>query len=279
VESSFEALSKSIPTGDYTMYSGPFPRFTGRFAVIVATFALLAPFGFAQVSSSAQNHVNFEAFLQDQYPNQGGYNRQGYSTHHSDSFADHLALEVGAGFNVAAGNTRTWQAVGYSVNLGGGWNFNHRIGVLAEYTFNRSNIPQNTLTNVDEPDGNVHLWSLTLDPIVYLKTSGHIGGYVTGGGGFYRKLTSFTEPVFVGDYCDYFYGCYPQYANITLSHFSSNQGGVNIGTGLTFKPNADGKGKFYAEVRYVWVNSPASSATAVGTGTVGMFPIAFGFRW
>jgi hypothetical protein len=129
------------------------------------------------------------------------------------------------------------------------------------------------------PTSASHLWSLTLEPMVTYKTGGHIGGYVIGGGGFYRKLTSFTEPVYVGDYCDYFYGCYPQYDNVTLSHFSSNQGGVNIGTGVTFKPNVDGKGKFYAEARYVWVNSPTSSNSALGTGSINMFPITFGYRW
>jgi hypothetical protein len=186
---------------------------------------------------------------------------------------------LGAGLNVPVGNTKTWQVVGYSINLGGGWNFTNRIGLLAEYSFNRGSIPSSTLTNVNEPDGNVHVWSLTLDPVFYYKTSGHIGGYVTGGGGFYRKLTSFTEPLYQGTYCSYYYGCYPQYSNVVLSHFSSNQGGVNIGTGVTFKPNADGKGKFYAEARYVWVDSPPSSPSSLGSGTVGMIPIAFGFRW
>ena len=254
-----------------------------RFAVIATALSssLLVPAGFAQTSSSAQYNASLDATLvQDQYPNQGGYNGRGYGTHHSsNSLTDHLAIEAGAGFTVPAGNTGTWQNVGYNINIGGGWNFNDRFGVLAEYSFNGSNIPQSTLTNIGEPNGNVHLWSLTLDPIFYYKTSGHIGGYVTGGGGFYRKLTSFTEPVYVGDYCSYFYGCYPQYQNVTLSHFSSNQGGVNIGTGVTFKPNADGKAKFYAEARYVWVDSPTSSANSIGTGTVGSFPVTFGFRW
>ena len=164
-----------------------------RFAVIVSALSssFLVPTGFAQVSSSAENHEAFDALVQDQYPNQGGYNRQGYNTHHNNSLTDHLAIEAGAGFNVPAGNTGTWQNVGYSINLGGGWMFNDRIGVLAEYNFNRANIPQNTLTNIGEPNGNVHVWSLTLDPVIYYKTSGHIGGYVTGGGGFYRKLTTF----------------------------------------------------------------------------------------
>ncbi len=233
----------------------------------------------AQLSSSAQHHIDFDSIVQDQYPNQGGYNGRRYTTSPKTSFADHLAIELGAGFNVPSGNTTTWQNVGYSINLGGGWNFNKHIGLLAEYSFNRSNIPINTLTNIGEPQGNVHLWSLTLDPIVYLKTSGRVGSYVTGGGGFYRKLTSFTQPVYIGDYCDYFYGCYPQYDNITLSHFSSNQGGVNIGAGLTFNPNTDARGKFYAEARYVWVDSPTSSNSALGTGTINMFPITFGYRW
>ena len=256
--------------------SGPF---LVRFAAISFLFCLLVPSGVAQVSSSAENHDAMETLVQDQYPNQGGYNRQGYNAHHDSGWSDHLAIEAGGGFNVPVGNTRTWQLVGYSLDLGAGWNFSKRFGVLAEYGFNRSDIPQNTLTNVGEPNGNVHVWSLTLDPIFYYKTSGRIGGYVTGGGGFYRKLTSFTQSIYVGDYCDYFYGCYPQYENETLSHFSSNQGGLNFGTGVTFKPNADGKGKFFAEARYVWVDSPKSSTTNIGTGTVGMVPVTFGFRW
>jgi hypothetical protein len=260
------------------MLSGPGSHM--RFAVLVSALSscLLASSGFAQISSSLENHQAFEPLVLDQYPNQGGYNKQGYNAHHNNSLTDHLAIEAGAGFNVPAGNTGTWQSVGYSIGLGGGWMFNDRLGVLAEYGFNHANIPQTTLTNVGEPNGNVHVWSLTLDPIIYYKTSGHIGGYVTGGGGFYRKLTSFTEPVFVGDFCNFF-GCFPQYQNSTLSHFSSNQGGLNIGTGVTFKPNPDGKLKLYAEARYVWVNSPPTTGNSVGTGTVGMFPVTFGFRW
>ena len=50
----------------------------GRFAVMVSALSscFLAPSGFAQLSSSAENHADFDALVQDQYPNQGGYNRQ-----------------------------------------------------------------------------------------------------------------------------------------------------------------------------------------------------------
>jgi Outer membrane protein beta-barrel domain len=253
-----------------------------RIAVIMSALSssLLAGGAYAQVSSSAENHQAFDAIVQDQYPNQGGYNRQPYhsSQYHSNAWTDHLAVEGGVGFNVPTGNTKTWQSVGYNINLGGGWMFNDHIGVLAEYTFNGSNVPQDTLNNISEPDGHVHVWSVGLEPIVYYKTSGHIGGYVTGGGGFYRKVTTFTQSIYAGDYCGYFY-CYPVYENQTLSHFSSNQGGLNLGTGVTYKPNPDGKMKLYAEVRYLWVDAPTSTPTSIGTGTVGTIPVTFGFRW
>src|ERR1700733_2732004 len=92
-----------------------------RFAVMVSVFSscLLASSGFAQISSSTENHQAFEPLVLDQYPNQGGYNRQGYA-HHNDSVTDHLAIELGAGFNTPAGNTGKWQNVGYSIGLGGG---------------------------------------------------------------------------------------------------------------------------------------------------------------
>ena len=110
-----------------------------QFAMIVSAL-FLATSGFAQVSSSVDNQDAFAPLVQDQYPNQGGYNRQTYHTRPSNSLADHLAIEAGGGFNVAAGNTAKWQEVGYSINLGGGWNFNKRFGVLAEYAFNRANM-------------------------------------------------------------------------------------------------------------------------------------------
>ena len=118
-----------------------------RFAVIVSVLSssFLVPSCLAQLSSSADNNAAFDKLVQDQYPNQGGYNRQTY--HHNDTWSDHLAIEAGAGLNVAAGNTRTWQDVGYSINLGAGWNFNKRFGVLAEYGFNRS---QYSAEHVDE---------------------------------------------------------------------------------------------------------------------------------
>ena len=88
-----------------TMLSGPgsFVRFT--MIVSVLSSCLLVPAAFSQVSSSAANHEAFETLVQDQYPNQGGYNPQGYHPHHTGTLTDHLAIELGGGFNVPSGNT------------------------------------------------------------------------------------------------------------------------------------------------------------------------------
>ncbi len=53
--------------------------------------------------------------------------------------------------------------------------------------------------------------------------------YVTGGGGFYRKVTSFTD-VEPTEYCQFYY-CGVGYTPQVVGHFSSNQGGFNIGGG------------------------------------------------
>jgi hypothetical protein len=217
---------------------------------------------------------------QESGQNSGGYGNGGYKQYprYGQPGFHHLAIEAGAGFVSPIGNTKNTQTTGYNIKLGGGWNFNHSVGILAEYEFNRTGIPNSVLAASGAPQGNVHIWGLTLDPVYYYKTTGAWGGYVTGGGGFYRKLTSFTEPVYLGIGCDFYGYCYPQYANVTLSHFSSNQGGANIGTGLTHNLG-DGGAKIYAEARYVFINSPKPTATAFGSGTVSMIPVTFGIRF
>jgi hypothetical protein len=171
------------------------------------------------------------------------------------------------------------------LTVGGGWNFTKRFGALLEYQFLRQGIPSAYLNALEAGSsgaasglgGNINTWSLTVDPIVYLPFSRKSGVYVTGGGGFYRKVTNFTEPV---DECDPYYGCIavPE----TVDHFSSNQGGFNGGGGFYHKVfGEDSNGKFFAEVRYVWVNSPgpSSSNSFQGSGTEALIPVTFGIRF
>ncbi|MFZ0663014.1 MAG: hypothetical protein WAM66_10005 [Acidobacteriaceae bacterium] len=202
----------------------------------------------------------------------------------------HLAFEVGGGATAPVGNAaRDWETWGYNVNVGAGWNFSKYLGTLIEYQFNRMKIPGSTLTALAIANdtgtpigGNINTWSLTLDPILYLPVVTHsAGAYVTGGGGFYRKVTNFTEPV-LSTQCDPYYGfCYSGYVPTTVAHSSSNQGGLNLGLGLYWKAfGPDSNAKLYAEARYVWVDSPKASASDIyGSGTEGFIPITFGLRF
>ena len=166
-----------------------------------------------------------------------------------------------------------------------GWNFTKRFGTLLEYQFDRQGIPGDYLSALDTASGlsagtlggNINTWSLTVDPIYYIPFSHKSGVYATGGGGFYRKVTNFTEPV---TQCDFYYGCYG--VPVTVGHFSSNQGGFNIGGGFYRKIfGQDSNAKFYAEVRYLWVNSPSadSSNSYQGNGTEELIPVTFGIRF
>jgi hypothetical protein len=257
---------------------------------IAASAALAQSTTNTQYSSSASNDLSQSSdqgsgvlsyHSQDSGQNSGGYGNGGYHQYpkYGEPTFHHLAIEAGAGFGAPLANTSKTETFGYNIKLGGGWNFNRRFGVLVEYEFNRNGIPENVLRAVGAPDGHVHLWGFGVDPIVYYKTSGSWGGYVTGGAGFTRKTTAFTATVFTGSYyCDFFGYCYPNFATIDLGHFSSNQIGLNIGTGFTHNIGDSGA-KLYAEARYLWANSPSSTLGHPGSGTVSMIPVTFGVRF
>jgi hypothetical protein len=197
-----------------------------------------------------------------------------------------VAIEAGVGFTAPVGNTtHGWETYGYNIKAGAGWNFTKRLGVLLEYQWNRDKIPGSTLTQLAIASGsnvpfggNVNTWSFTLDPIFYLPVTKRAGAYVTGGGGFYRKVTNFTAPV-LSISCYYY--CYEGYYPTTIAHSSSNQGGLNIRAGFYWKAlGEDSNAKFFAEAGYLWVDSPvASNSDPYGSGTSSLVPVTFGIRF
>jgi hypothetical protein len=102
-------------------------------------------------------------------------------------------------------------------------------------------------------------------------------------------VTSFTDPV-ESYYCDYYYGyCTVGTVNQVVGHFSSNQGGFNIGGGYQHRMGGmyqDSKMKLFVEARYVDVLTPAVigitpsglGVTTVAAGTK-LIPISVGVRW
>lgn len=198
-----------------------------------------------------------------------------------------LAIEAGAGWDTPLGNTSSYVNSGWDVTLGGGLHFSHGLALLAEYQFVGDGLPSAIVAEAGSQSGNVHLWSLTLDPVIDLFPKSSNGVYVTGGGGFYRKVTNFQDPQ-ATTYCTYFY-CGVGYTNATVGHFSSNQGGFNVGGGFRHRFGGmygDGRMEVYAEARFVDALTPAvinQSPNGLGNTTIGagtrLIPINFGIRY
>jgi hypothetical protein len=216
--------------------------------------------------------------------NSGGQERRsgGYQSH---SFFNHMAFEAGGGFNAPANEPDlTW---GGNLTVGAGYRFNPMFSLMAEYQFIDDKLPGQLIAEAGATGGNAHIWSLTLDPVVDLMPKRHNSVYVTGGGGFYRMVTNFTDPE-PAEYCTYFY-CGIAYQNQVVGHYSSNQGGWNIGAGYQHRFGGmygdDSKMKVFAEVRYLDVLTPAVTTNANGLNTTSVqadtkvIPVTFGVRW
>jgi hypothetical protein len=217
-------------------------------------------------------------------PSSSGGGQEGGRGGWRQSMVSNLALEFGGGFNAPTNkNYITW---GGNFTAGGGINFSKRFALLAEYQFIDDKLPGRLIAETGATGGHAHIWSLTLDPVVSLFPKSENDVYVTGGGGFYRKVTSFTDPV-PQLYCS-FYGCGTIVSNVVVGHFSSNQGGFNIGGGYQHRMGGmygDSKMKLFAEVRYLDLFTPAvtTQPNGLGTTTVAadtkLIPITLGIRW
>jgi hypothetical protein len=204
----------------------------------------------------------------------GGAGQQDHGWKHKVSHD--FALDLGAGFNGPIGNDRPFITWGGNFTAGGGLHFSKRFSLLAEYQFIDDKLPGAFVATGGGTAGNAHIWSFTLDPVVDLLPKRANSVYVTGGYGFYRKLTSFT----VEECCDFYGYLVPELAN----HFSSNQGGGNFGLGFTHRLGGvygDGTMKLFGEARYLYVDTPETNAFTGPTrmGPTELIPVSFGVRW
>lgn len=197
-----------------------------------------------------------------------------------------LAFEVGGGFNVPVSNTSNYLTWGGQFTIGGGLRLSKALQLLIDYQFMRDGLPSSLVNETGATGGNAHIWSLTLNPVFDLMPKSSNSVYVTGGGGFYRKVTNFTD-LQPTQFCSYFY-CGTGYAPQTVGHFSSNQGGFSIGGGFQHKFQGmygEGHTAIFAEVRYLDILTPAVDQSPNGLGTAAVaagtkiIPINFGFRF
>jgi len=190
----------------------------------------------------------------------------------------HLAFVGGGGFSAPLGNdTHGYETWGYNLDVGGGWNFSKNFGVLFEYQFDKMKIPGSTLANAGVQGGNINSHLFLFDPVYYQPVGRNKGVYVTGGAGFSRKVTNFTE-LEQGEECYYF--CYYVTEPVTVSSFSSTQLAADGGLGFYWKAfGPDSKAKLFAEARYIFVDSPKPTTTTEGEGTEEIIPVTFGIRF
>jgi len=191
----------------------------------------------------------------------GGAGQEDHGWKHNVS--NNFAVMAGAGFNAPVGNDVPYLTWGGNFSLGGGLHLSKRFTVLAEYQFMDDKLPGALIAAIGTQGGNAHIWSLTVDPVIDLFPKHDNSVYVTGGYGFYRKLTSFTEPE-QEEECSYYCGVFVQ--NVPVAHFSSNQGGGNLGVGL------------FAEARYVFIDTPPIT-NPKSFGSTEVLPVTVGVRW
>jgi hypothetical protein len=184
--------------------------------------------------------------------------------HNLKALLHNMSAEAGAGFNAPIGDDIPYITWGANFTLGGGFHASKRYTVLAEYQFIGDKLPGALIAEAGTQGGYAHIWSLTLDPVIDLFPERANSVYVTGGGGFYRKVTSFTDP--------------GEYQSEVVSHFSSNQGGVSFGMGLTHRLRWEDSMQFFAETRYLFLKTPPITQSN-GLGTTELLPVTIGFRW
>jgi len=248
----------------------------------LATAAIFAAVSLSAQSASFSNESSSSSIQLVDKDGLGGAaaaaNGSGGSQHASNwkqYLSENIALEAGAGFNAPIGNDAPFITWGGNLTLGGGLHFSKRLALLTEYQLIDDKLPGSLIAAYQAEGGHAHLWSFTLDPVIDLFPKRINSVYVTGGGGFYRKVTTFTDE----ECCDY----YGYAVNVTAGHFSSNQGGVNAGFGVTHRVGGvygDGKMQLFAEARYLFPNTPRyTPAFTTPFGTTGLIPVTFGVRW
>lgn len=185
----------------------------------------------------------------------------------------HYAWVGGGGFNAPIGNDTPYITWGGNFTAGGGLHFSRGISVLGEFSFFDDKLPGAFIAAGGGQTGNTHIFALTVDPTLDLFPKRTNSIYLVGGGGWYHKSTNFNV---LGGYD--FYG-FPVY--VTANSFSSNQGGLNFGFGLTHRLGGvygEGTMKLFAEARYTWIATPPLGQ-ADGLGRTEIIPVTFGVRW
>ncbi|MEQ1947514.1 MAG: outer membrane beta-barrel protein [Bryobacteraceae bacterium] len=185
----------------------------------------------------------------------------------------HFAFSVGGGFTQTMGNAGRHLDNGWNLGAGIGVNVTNHFGIMVDAGYNRFGINGASLTRAGFPNGNVSVFSATLDPVFHVNASSHVDMYIIGGGGLYHTRREFTQPstsTFAG--FDPFFGFYNVSVPTTeiLASYSVNKPGANLGAGVAI--GTRWHGKLFAEARYhrIFLGNERHAD---------YIPVSVGFRW
>lgn len=165
----------------------------------------------------------------------------------------------GGGVNIpSGGQSGTYHTKSMGLQFGLARNLNRYFGAQAEYDWDFLGIPDSVLANYCSncTSADAIINALTVNPILNVHSSGRIGLYAIGGGGYYWKKSRFLT--WTGaELCTPTEGCIP--VQSVVSSWSSNAFGYNFGGGMTWRLGSS-QAKVFAEGRYTWINNQTPSS-------------------
>src|SRR6185437_12916669 len=93
-----------------------------------------------------------------------------------------FTADISGGFTRPVGTAGRNLDNGWNVQAGAGINFNAWLAAKVDVAYNDMSINSGTLNDLGFPNGAVHVFSATLDPVLHLNHRGPVDVYLTGGG-------------------------------------------------------------------------------------------------
>jgi hypothetical protein len=184
-----------------------------------------------------------------------------------------FTMHGGVGLMNPLGNLAKNVTTGYSVTVGGGYNFSKRLALVGEYFYNQPQVEDEVLNSLAVVIGKVKVWAVTGDAVLRMNRPGKIDFYGIAGAGLYQRKVKFpgatATPVTITNNWWGYTGTLIINQGSVIGGRSSSAFGFNIGGGMTFPAYKGFRG--YVEARYHHAFTNVNDTQ--------MLPITAGIRW
>lgn len=184
-----------------------------------------------------------------------------------------INVEVGGGVQLPFNGAQNSQNVGGMVAAAVGYNFSRFFTLQARGEYDRAGVPSSVLVAQKQSDGRVELASGTVNMILRYAVVGRFGAYITGGGGYYRRVTKFMQSTASGT----------QNLSTVTAEYSMDTVGAAFGMGVEWRAWRRTGMKIFAEARYNYVEGQEQTGSAStyqwNSRTTEYAPALIGVRW